>query len=59
MKVTQDVPTYVMVAGERAELRGLNLVGLTRCGFSSAEVYHFLNLVALIIFSSPLNKFFG
>ncbi|XP_027922342.1 probable acyl-[acyl-carrier-protein]--UDP-N-acetylglucosamine O-acyltransferase, mitochondrial isoform X1 [Vigna unguiculata] len=36
--VTQDVPTYVMVAGERAELRGLNLVGLTRCGFSSAEI---------------------
>jgi len=27
-----------MVAGERAELRGLNLVGLARCGFSTAEV---------------------
>ncbi|XP_027922343.1 probable acyl-[acyl-carrier-protein]--UDP-N-acetylglucosamine O-acyltransferase, mitochondrial isoform X2 [Vigna unguiculata] len=38
VEVTQDVPTYVMVAGERAELRGLNLVGLTRCGFSSAEI---------------------
>ncbi|KAK7363959.1 hypothetical protein VNO80_12244 [Phaseolus coccineus] len=36
--VTQDVPKYVMVAGERAELRGLNLVGLTRCGFSTAEI---------------------
>ncbi|RDX84213.1 putative acyl-[acyl-carrier-protein]--UDP-N-acetylglucosamine O-acyltransferase, mitochondrial, partial [Mucuna pruriens] len=37
--VTQDVPKYMMVAGDRAELRGLNLVGLTRCGFSIAEVY--------------------
>ena len=39
MKVSQDVPKYMMVAGERAELRGLNLVGLTRRGFSVAEVY--------------------
>ncbi|ESW24914.1 hypothetical protein PHAVU_004G171500 [Phaseolus vulgaris] len=36
--VTQDVPKYAMVAGERAELRGLNLVGLARCGFSTAEI---------------------
>ncbi|RYQ89409.1 hypothetical protein Ahy_B09g096077 [Arachis hypogaea] len=27
-----------MVAGERVELRGLNLVGLTRRGFSTAEI---------------------
>lgn len=38
MKVSQDVPKYMMVAGVRAELRGLNLVGLTRCGFSVAEI---------------------
>ncbi|KAL4374679.1 probable acyl-[acyl-carrier-protein]--UDP-N-acetylglucosamine O-acyltransferase, mitochondrial isoform X1 [Arachis hypogaea] len=36
--VSQDVPKYTMVAGERAELRGLNLVGLTRRGFSTAEI---------------------
>ncbi|RZC27786.1 putative acyl-[acyl-carrier-protein]--UDP-N-acetylglucosamine O-acyltransferase, mitochondrial isoform B [Glycine soja] len=36
--VSQDVPKYMMAAGERAELRGLNLVGLTRCGFSVAEI---------------------
>ncbi|XP_020239998.1 probable acyl-[acyl-carrier-protein]--UDP-N-acetylglucosamine O-acyltransferase, mitochondrial isoform X2 [Cajanus cajan] len=36
--VSQDVPKYMMVSGERAELRGLNLVGLTRYGFSIAEI---------------------
>lgn len=36
--ITQDVPKYMMVSGERAELRGLNLEGLRRCGFSSMEV---------------------
>ncbi|XP_020969220.1 probable acyl-[acyl-carrier-protein]--UDP-N-acetylglucosamine O-acyltransferase, mitochondrial [Arachis ipaensis] len=38
LMVSQDVPKYTMVAGERAELRGLNLVGLTRRGFSTAEI---------------------
>ncbi|XP_028790867.1 probable acyl-[acyl-carrier-protein]--UDP-N-acetylglucosamine O-acyltransferase, mitochondrial isoform X3 [Neltuma alba] len=36
--VSQDVPKYMMVSGERAELRGLNVVGLTRCGFSNTEI---------------------
>ncbi|CAO2178450.1 unnamed protein product [Urochloa humidicola] len=36
--VTQDVPRYMMVAGDRAELRGLNLEGLRRNGFSDQEV---------------------
>ncbi|WCJ42659.1 Acyl-[acyl-carrier-protein]--UDP-N-acetylglucosamine O-acyltransferase [Euphorbia peplus] len=36
--VSQDVPKYGMVAGERAELRGLNLEGLRRHGFTSAEI---------------------
>ncbi|KAL1825398.1 hypothetical protein ACET3Z_012176 [Daucus carota] len=36
--VSQDVPKYIMVAGERAELRGLNLEGLRRHGFSSSEM---------------------
>ncbi|XP_072058413.1 probable acyl-[acyl-carrier-protein]--UDP-N-acetylglucosamine O-acyltransferase, mitochondrial isoform X3 [Arachis hypogaea] len=38
LMVLQDVPKYTMVAGERAELRGLNLVGLARRGFSTAEI---------------------
>ncbi|XP_024529662.1 probable acyl-[acyl-carrier-protein]--UDP-N-acetylglucosamine O-acyltransferase, mitochondrial isoform X2 [Selaginella moellendorffii] len=36
--VDRDVPTYMMVAGNRAELRGLNLEGLRRRGFSEIEV---------------------
>lgn len=36
--VSQDVPKYITVAGERAELRGLNLEGLRRHGFSSTEM---------------------
>ncbi|XP_051131660.1 probable acyl-[acyl-carrier-protein]--UDP-N-acetylglucosamine O-acyltransferase, mitochondrial isoform X2 [Andrographis paniculata] len=36
--VTQDVPKYIMVSGERAELRGLNLEGLRRHGFSPVEM---------------------
>ncbi|KAK2398083.1 acyl-[acyl-carrier-protein]--UDP-N-acetylglucosamine O-acyltransferase [Trifolium repens] len=36
--VSQDVPKYMMVARERAELRGLNLVGLTRRGFNIEEI---------------------
>ncbi|GLJ29950.1 hypothetical protein SUGI_0592120 [Cryptomeria japonica] len=36
--VARDVPMYMMVAGDRAELRGLNLEGLRRHGFSDMEV---------------------
>ncbi|XP_039118992.1 probable acyl-[acyl-carrier-protein]--UDP-N-acetylglucosamine O-acyltransferase, mitochondrial isoform X2 [Dioscorea cayenensis subsp. rotundata] len=36
--IAQDVPKYMMVSGDRAELRGLNLEGLRRHGFSSMEV---------------------
>ncbi|RXH74705.1 hypothetical protein DVH24_029426 [Malus domestica] len=36
--ITQDVPKYMMVAGERAVLRGLNLEGLRRNGFTAAEI---------------------
>ncbi|XP_078431945.1 bacterial transferase hexapeptide repeat-containing protein [Wolffia australiana] len=36
--VSQDVPRYMMVSGNRAEIRGLNLEGLRRKGISSAEI---------------------
>uniref|UniRef100_M0ZHJ1 Acyl-[acyl-carrier-protein]--UDP-N-acetylglucosamine O-acyltransferase n=1 Tax=Solanum tuberosum TaxID=4113 RepID=M0ZHJ1_SOLTU len=36
--VSQDVPKYIIVSGERAELRGLNLEGLRRRGFSAVEI---------------------
>jgi UDP-N-acetylglucosamine acyltransferase len=35
--VPQDVPPYVMVDGHRAEIVGLNLVGLRRSGFTQAQ----------------------
>lgn len=38
LQVTRDVPMYTMVSGDRAELRGLNLEGLRRSGFSTDEV---------------------
>lgn len=38
-QVAQDVPRYMMVAGDRAELRGLNIEGLRRNGFSDQEVF--------------------
>ncbi|KAH0468009.1 hypothetical protein IEQ34_003042 [Dendrobium chrysotoxum] len=36
--ISQDVPKYMIVSGDRAEIRGLNLEGLRRNGFSSEEV---------------------
>lgn len=36
--VAQDVPPYMLVVGERASLRGLNLIGLRRQGFTSEEI---------------------
>lgn len=41
-QVAQDVPRYMMVAGDRAELRGLNLEGLRRNGFTDQEVFNFI-----------------
>ncbi|XP_044480063.1 probable acyl-[acyl-carrier-protein]--UDP-N-acetylglucosamine O-acyltransferase, mitochondrial isoform X3 [Mangifera indica] len=38
VEVSEDVPKYTMVAGERAELRGLNLEGLRRRGFMVSEI---------------------
>ncbi|HYO51580.1 acyl-ACP--UDP-N-acetylglucosamine O-acyltransferase [Archangium sp.] len=36
--VTMDVPPYCMVQGDRAELAGLNLVGLQRHGFNEEQI---------------------
>ncbi|XP_062010673.1 probable acyl-[acyl-carrier-protein]--UDP-N-acetylglucosamine O-acyltransferase, mitochondrial [Rosa rugosa] len=36
--IAQDVPKCMMAAGERAQLRGLNLEGLRRHGFTVAEI---------------------
>jgi UDP-N-acetylglucosamine acyltransferase len=36
--VGQDVPPYTIASGDRAELKGLNLVGLRRRGFSEETI---------------------
>jgi UDP-N-acetylglucosamine acyltransferase len=36
--VSMDVPPYCTVAGDRARLRGLNLIGLRRQAFSDADI---------------------
>ncbi|KAL9272974.1 putative acyl-[acyl-carrier-protein]--UDP-N-acetylglucosamine O-acyltransferase, mitochondrial [Drosera capensis] len=36
--ISQDVPRFMMVSGERAELRGLNSEGLKRRGYSVKEI---------------------
>ncbi|RPJ11132.1 MAG: acyl-[acyl-carrier-protein]--UDP-N-acetylglucosamine O-acyltransferase, partial [Desulfobacteraceae bacterium] len=36
--VVKDVPPYVIAAGDRAELHGLNSVGLKRHGFSPSTL---------------------
>ena len=36
--VAKDVPPFVLAQGDRAKLRGINLIGLKRNGFSSDDV---------------------
>jgi UDP-N-acetylglucosamine acyltransferase len=36
--VVMDVPPYCMAQGDRAELVGLNIVGLERHGFTEAQI---------------------
>lgn len=38
----------MMVTGERAELRGLNLEGLRRNGFTMSEVWHCVTVFSLL-----------
>ncbi|MBW1897897.1 MAG: acyl-[acyl-carrier-protein]--UDP-N-acetylglucosamine O-acyltransferase, partial [Deltaproteobacteria bacterium] len=34
----KDIPPYVIAAGDRARLKGLNSVGLKRSGFSAKTI---------------------
>ena len=36
--VAQDIPPYMMAVGDRARLRGPNLIGLRRAGFTTEEL---------------------
>ncbi|XVF88731.1 hypothetical protein PTKIN_Ptkin19aG0074100 [Pterospermum kingtungense] len=54
--VSQDVPKYMMVSGERAELRGLNLEGLRRRGFQVREIKSLRTAYRKIFMSSGTNS---
>lgn len=51
--IVQDIPPYVSAAGNRAQLYGLNTIGLKRKGFSD-EVIHNLKKAYKIIFRSGM-----
>jgi UDP-N-acetylglucosamine acyltransferase len=51
--VTKDAPPFSLVAGERATLRGVNVVGLRRRGFSP-EVRAQVRAAFRILFFSKL-----
>jgi len=52
-KVVQDIPPYSLCDGHPAEVKGLNLVGLKRRGFSK-ETINILNKAFKILFFSNL-----
>jgi len=58
--ISQDVPPYMIAAGNRAKLYGINLVGLKRHNFSEATISA-LKLAYRILFRSHLilNKAMG
>lgn len=47
--VAQDVPPYVLAAGERASMRGLNLVGLKRRGFNKETIQALRKVYSLVL----------
>jgi UDP-N-acetylglucosamine acyltransferase len=49
--VGQDVPPYTIAAGDRARLRGLNMVGLRRRGFSEETIKILKKAYRLLILS--------
>jgi len=53
--VSLDIPPYVSAAGNRAQLYGLNLIGLKRKGFSDQSIAH-LKKAYKIIFRSGMTQ---
>ena len=49
--VGQDVPPYTIAAGDRARLRGLNIVGLRRRGFSDETLGQIKKAYKILVFS--------
>ncbi len=53
-RVTQDVPPFLLVAGEPLQFSGLNVIGLRRRGFSNDDIYT-LKKVYNYIYNHSLN----
>ena len=49
--VGQDVPPYTIAAGDRARMRGLNLVGLRRRGFTEETIAVLKKAYKILVFS--------
>lgn len=54
-RVAQDVPPYVLAAGEPLRFCGLNYVGLRRNGFTEEQIKT-IDMVYFIIYRSHLNR---
>lgn len=52
-KVVRDVPPYMLVEGHPTQVRSLNLVGLKRAGFTSAEISQ-LKSAFRMLYRSPM-----
>ncbi|MDH5559938.1 MAG: acyl-ACP--UDP-N-acetylglucosamine O-acyltransferase [Deltaproteobacteria bacterium] len=53
--ITQDVVPYVIAAGNRAKIHGVNIIGLERKGFSPGEIAQ-VNSAYRLFFKSGLTK---
>jgi UDP-N-acetylglucosamine acyltransferase len=53
-KIVQDVPSFMIADGNPAEIRGINQIGLERCGFS-AEAIRELREAYKILYRGTLN----
>lgn len=53
--VSQDVPPFCLVQGDRARLRGLNRVGLKRAGWDSSDLRH-LQTAYRLLFRAGLTR---
>lgn len=54
-RVSQDVPPYILAAGEPLGFKGLNIVGLKRRGFSK-ETIHALHAFYRLFYQSKMNR---
>jgi len=54
-KIIQDIPPYMIVDGNPASTRGLNLVGLQRRGFSEASIRELKNAYKKLFLKKDIN----